>query len=73
MSRNQNPGNKLTRHRERLREAGFRPVQLWVLDTRSPQLAEMLNRQCRSLHEDPVETDAICFGEAAAGLIEGWE
>ncbi|MGN5554230.1 MULTISPECIES: antitoxin MazE family protein [Xanthomonas] len=73
MPRTHNPTNKVTRHRDRLRAAGYRPVQFWVHDTRSPELAAMLSRQCRSLHGDPTETDAIGFGEAAAGLIEGWE
>jgi hypothetical protein len=65
--------NKVVRYRERMRAAGYRPVQFWVLDTRSPELADMLRRQCRSLHNDPVEADAIGFGETAASLIEGWE
>ncbi|MCC8630279.1 antitoxin MazE family protein [Xanthomonas vesicatoria] len=73
MPRTHNPTNKVTLHRDRLRAAGYRPVQFWVLDTRSPELAAMLSRQCRSLHGDPAEIDAIGFGEAAAGLIEGWE
>lgn len=73
MPRTHNPINKVTRHRDRLRAAGYRPVQFWVLDTRSPRLAAILTRQCRSLHGDPAETDSIGFGEAAAGLIEGWE
>jgi len=73
MPRTHSHTNKVTRHRDRLRAAGYRPVQFWVLDTRSPELAETLNRQCRSLHGDPTETDAIGFGESAAGLIEGWE
>lgn len=73
MPRIHDPASKVTRHRERMRAAGFRPVQFWVLDTRSPELADTLRRQCLSLHGDPTETDAIGFGEAAAGLIEGWE
>ncbi|CAJ0737874.1 MULTISPECIES: antitoxin MazE family protein [Burkholderiaceae] len=65
--------NKVTRHRERMKAAGYRPVQYWVLDTRSPDLAATLNRQCRSLRGDKAEAEAIGFGEAAASLIEGWE
>lgn len=65
--------NKMGRYRERMRVAGYRPVQFWVLDTRSPELVAMLRRQCRNLHGDPAESEAIGFGEAAADLIEGWE
>ncbi|MFA7666292.1 MAG: antitoxin MazE family protein [Burkholderiaceae bacterium] len=65
--------DKVTRHRERMKAAGYRPVQYWVLDTRSPDLVAALDRQCRSLREDKAEAEAIGFGEAAASLIEGWE
>ena len=65
--------NKVTRHRERMKAAGYRPVQYWVLDTRSPEIADTLKRQCRSLREDKAEAEAIGFGEAAASLIEGWK
>jgi len=64
---------KVARHRERMRAAGYRPVQFWVLDTRSPELADTLRRQCRRLRNDPAEVEAIGFGEAAARLIEGWK
>ncbi|HEY9281210.1 MAG TPA: antitoxin MazE family protein [Eoetvoesiella sp.] len=64
--------NKVARHRERMKAAGYRLVQHWVLDTRSPDLAATLNRQCRSLRGEKAETEAICFGEAAASLIKGW-
>jgi hypothetical protein len=30
-----------------LRAEGFRPVQLWVLDTRSPKFIAEARRQCR--------------------------
>ena len=36
---------KVRRHRERLREQGLRPVQIWVPDTRSPGFAEEARRQ----------------------------
>jgi Protein of unknown function (DUF3018) len=37
--------DKVRRHRERLREQGLRPVQIWVPDTRSPAFAEEARRQ----------------------------
>ena len=33
------------RYRERMRAKGFRAIQLWVPDTRSPQFAEECRRQ----------------------------
>ena len=34
-----------TRHRTRMREAGMRPIQLWVPDTKLPAFAEECRRQ----------------------------
>ena len=34
--------------RDRHRDAGLRPVQVWVPDTRAPGFAEMVRRQCQA-------------------------
>lgn len=36
---------KVRRHRQRLRERGLRPIQIWVPDIRSPGFAEEARRQ----------------------------
>jgi len=64
---------KLARHRERMRAAGLRPVQFWVPDTRLPEFAAQVRRQCQTLKGDPAEAVALRFAEAAASRIEGWE
>lgn len=57
--------DKVRRHRQRLREQGLRPVQVWVPDTRSPVFAEEARRQsaavARSEHaaEDQAFVDAV--------------
>jgi hypothetical protein len=43
--------------RERLRAQGLRPVQLWVPDTKSPQFAARVRRQCQALASDPREAE----------------
>ncbi len=50
-------------HRQRLRAAGLRPVQIWVPDTRRPGFAEECRRQSFSLREDPAEQVALHFME----------
>ncbi|HEY1059359.1 MAG TPA: antitoxin MazE family protein [Limnobacter sp.] len=37
--------SRVQKHREALRMAGLRPVQIWVPDTRRPQFAEECRRQ----------------------------
>ncbi|MDA8254066.1 MAG: antitoxin MazE family protein [Betaproteobacteria bacterium] len=64
---------KVARHRERMRAAGLRPVQFWVLDTRSPEFAAQVREQCRSLKGDSAEAEVLRFTEGAASHVEGWE
>jgi hypothetical protein len=68
-----NHESTVARHRTRMREAGLRPVQFWVPDTRTPEFAAEVQRQCRQLKGDPAEADALRFTEAAASHVEGWE
>jgi len=65
--------NKLTRHRERMRAAGLRPVQFWVPDTRAPEFVALVRLQCQALAKDPAETEVLGFTEQAATLIASWE
>ncbi|MGB4674162.1 MAG: antitoxin MazE family protein [Azovibrio sp.] len=65
--------SKVARHRERRRAAGLRPVQFWVPDTRSPEFAAQVRKQCQSLKNDPTEAEVLRFTEEAAAHVEGWE
>ena len=38
--------DKVRAHRQRLRDQGLRPVQIWVPDVRSPGFAAEARRQC---------------------------
>ncbi|MEP9426269.1 antitoxin MazE family protein, partial [Xanthomonas euvesicatoria] len=58
--------SKVARHRERMRAAGLRPVQFWVPDTRSPEFAAQVRKQCQNLKGDPAETEVLRFTEEAA-------
>lgn len=44
------PGEKQRRYRERLRQQGLRPVQIWVPDTRAPGFAEQCRRQVQRIN-----------------------
>ncbi len=64
--------NKVTRSRERMRDAGLRPVQFWVPDTRLPGFAADVRMQCLAIKADRHESEAIEFAEEAVSQIEGW-
>ena len=60
------------RYRARMRAQGFRPIQLWVPDTRSPKFAAECRRQSLSVARSP-EAGVESFLEAAARELEGWK
>jgi hypothetical protein len=45
----------IRRYRERMQAKGFRAIQLWVPDTRSPEFAEECRRQSLLVANDPAE------------------
>ncbi len=54
--------SRMRDYRRRLREAGLRPVQIWVPDTRSPEFAELCRQQ--SL--------AVAAGDPAGDELMQW-
>ena len=63
------PRQKIQAHRQRLRDQGLRPVQVWVPDTRSATFAAEASRQSqrvassRSTGKDQAFIDAISIGD----------
>ncbi len=45
--------DKVRRHRERLRQQGLRPIQIWVPDVRAPGFAAEAYRQSLAVAESP--------------------
>lgn len=68
------PGNaRVQKHRDALRMAGLRPVQIWVPDTRRPDFAEECRRQCRLAGQtDLVDTDLQLFMDGVLADVDGW-
>src|SRR3546814_18118161 len=63
--------DKVDRHRQRMRAAGFRPVQFWVPDTRGADFAERVRQQCLKLKGEPAALEALRFVAEAAEQVEG--
>ncbi len=65
--------SRVQKHRDALRMAGLRPVQIWVPDTRRPDFAEECRRQCRLVAQaDTTETSLHAFMDEALANVEGW-
>lgn len=62
---------RVQQHRDRLRRAGLRPIQLWVPDTRRPGFADECRRQSALLADDPQERDTLEWLQAVAD-DDGW-
>ncbi|MBK1700896.1 antitoxin MazE family protein [Thiococcus pfennigii] len=64
---------RVQRHREALRMAGLRPVQIWVPDTRRPGFAEECRRQSHLVAEaDRADRDMQQWMDDALKDLDGW-
>ena len=60
-------------HRDSLRQAGLRPVQLWVPDTRRPDFAAECRRQAQRVAKaDKTDVDTEHFMDEALADLDGW-
>ncbi|NDU89007.1 MAG: antitoxin MazE family protein [Ferrovum sp.] len=65
---------RVQRHRDALRMAGLRPVQIWVPDTRRPGFAQECRRQSRLVAQsDRVDMDMQHFMDEALADVDGWK
>lgn len=64
---------RVQKHRDTLRRAGLRPVQIWVPDTRRPGFAKECRRQCRLAAEaDRADASLLQFMDEALADVDGW-
>jgi hypothetical protein len=65
---------RVQKHREALRQAGLRPVQIWVPDTRPTEFALECERQVRILAAaDQLDVQALdALMHESLADVEGW-
>ncbi|MBK6616998.1 MAG: antitoxin MazE family protein [Nitrosomonas sp.] len=64
---------RVQKHRDALRMAGLRPVQIWVPDTRHPGFAEECRRQSILVAQaDSADMPMQQFMDDALADVEGW-
>ena len=65
--------SRVQKHRDALRMAGLRPVQIWVPDTRRPDFAEECRRQCLLVAQsDSADMAMQQFMDEALTDVDGW-
>ncbi len=60
--------DKVRRHRERLRQQGLRPIQIWVPDVRSPSFRSEAHRQSLAVAQSVRATEDQDFIDAVSDL-----
>ena len=64
---------RVQKHRDALRQAGLRPVQIWVPDTRRPGFAEDCRRQSAIVAQaDAADADLENLMNEALADVDGW-
>jgi hypothetical protein len=67
-----NTADRVKKHRDALRTAGLRPIQIWIADTRRRGFAQECRRQSQKLYKDPHEKDILKW-LAKVSATEGWK
>ena len=62
---------RVRKHREGLRAAGLRPVQIWLPDTTSQSFRKKCERESLSLVGDPLEAETLAWMSKVADT-DGW-
>jgi hypothetical protein len=62
---------RVRKHREALRAAGYKPVQIWIPDTRLESFRKRCERECLSLAGDPHEAETLAWIDEVADT-DGW-
>lgn len=68
-----NSAENVRNYRARMREAGYRPIQLWVPDTRSDSYQARLQSQIKALNSSLEEHQAVADTESYWTDVDGWE
>lgn len=63
---------RVQKHRNTLRASGFRPIQIWVPDTRKKEFKKECHRQS-SLIKNDLEEQAILKWIGSVSDDEGWK
>ncbi|MFT4067663.1 antitoxin MazE family protein [Paraburkholderia sp.] len=64
---------RVQKHRDALRQAGLRPVQIWVPDTRRPDFELECHRQAKLVAQaDRADADLLPWMDDALADVDGW-
>ncbi len=65
----QSSRDRVRAYRDRLRQQGLRPIQIWVPDTRSPEFAAEAHRQSLMVARSPHAEDDQAFVDSISDAL----
>lgn len=65
-SRDEQRRDRVRAHRARMRAQGLRLVQMWVIDTRSPEFAAQAHRDSLAIARSPHDAEDQAFIDAVS-------
>ena len=68
----QRSNKRVRKHRDKLRAAGLKPIQLWVWDTTRPGFAEQVRRECEIINASAEDQRVLAEIEALTDF-ESWK
>jgi len=71
MTQRSSISSRVQKHRDALRAAGLRPIQIWVPDTRRPGFADECRRQSLAVRGDLLERETLDWIAQVADQ-DGW-
>ena len=69
-NRPRSANERVRTYRERMRQKGYRQVQLWIPDVTAPGVDAELRRQARAIRDSEGEDDNIRFVESVSIFLE---
>ena len=71
VARPKSSNKKVADYRARLGSQGLRPIQIWVLDVRSPKFAAEAHRQSLLIANSPYAEEDQAFGDSISDFTDG--
>ncbi|NIG12987.1 DUF3018 family protein [Pantoea sp. Al-1710] len=65
--------SRVQKHRDAMRKAGMRPIQIWVPDTRRADFVETCRRQALNIAKAENDPELDSLLERSLNEIEGWD
>lgn len=64
--------SRVQKHRDKMRAAGLKPVQIWVWDTKDPAFIEQVRRDCEAINRS-ADSHRVLDEMLSVADFSGWK